>query len=171
MYQRQGDRLVRGFEAAARLNTMQSLEGALRLANHMRAGPLAERIGQLLEARMAEEADLTGGGDHVSMEEQGVAVGEQVGGQGVAVGEQEEQGAEGTMHTWEGKENEQSVMGSLRPASKVEGGKSRWVDVHDECVGIDSFTRVVFLHSEGAKRKQPSGSANPFARKIKAPKT
>lgn len=53
----QGDRLQRGYEATARLNTVKSLEGAMRLANHMRAAPLAERIAQLLEARLAEEAE------------------------------------------------------------------------------------------------------------------
>ncbi len=51
----QGDRPARAYEAAARLNTTQSLEGALRLANHMRAGPLAERISKLVETRMMED--------------------------------------------------------------------------------------------------------------------
>lgn len=83
----QGDRAARAYEAAARLNTTQSLEGALRLANHMRAGPLAERIGKLVETRIMEDSQAAAMDDDVAEDDA------DVGGNG-----HEEGGGHGTHH-------------------------------------------------------------------------
>lgn len=146
----QGDRLVRGYEAAARLNTIKSLEGALRLANHMRAAPLAERIGQLLEARMAEEAQ----GAEEAEADQGET--QQRG------GEEERRAPRGRQE--QDKENEGEVGRGAGLGHAVEGAKSRCDVVYVEacvawcvawCVRLTWCVRFTVRASSASNRQAP----------------
>ena len=58
-----GERMARALDLAAQLQLPKSLSGALRLANHYKLGPLAERIARLMETRFED------GDDEVDVEE------------------------------------------------------------------------------------------------------